>query len=80
MAIAKGGDPWDLSNLASLCASCHSKKTNREDNGAFNAPRDRRVDPDTGRPLDAGHWWNTGEKCPSTESLGTVRSPKLILT
>ena len=79
-AIAKGGDPWAWDNLQSLCVSCHSRKTNAEDGGAFNAPRDRRVDPDTGRPLDAGHWWNTDEKSLSTESQGPVRSHKLILT
>jgi len=30
VAIARGGEVWDLSNLQGLCASCHSKKTRRE--------------------------------------------------
>ncbi|MCB2190420.1 MAG: HNH endonuclease [Deltaproteobacteria bacterium] len=76
VAIAKGGDPYDWDNLQSLCASCHSRKTNREDNGAFNAPRDRRVDPQTGRPLDVDHWWNTGKESLATESVPPVDGPK----
>lgn len=38
IAIAKGGDRLSLKNLQSLCASCHSKKTARED-GSFGRPR-----------------------------------------
>lgn len=30
-ALEAGGDKWDESNLRALCASCHSKKTYRED-------------------------------------------------
>jgi 5-methylcytosine-specific restriction endonuclease McrA len=28
--IEDGGDPWSLDNTQSLCASCHSSKTNAE--------------------------------------------------
>lgn len=30
LAIEDGGDPWALTNLQALCASCHATKTNRE--------------------------------------------------
>lgn len=79
VAIAKGGDPWAWENLQSLCSSCHSRKTNREDGGAFNPPRDRRVDPETGKPLDTGHWWNESKKSLRAESTRPVRGPFLIL-
>ena len=28
--IDKGGDPWESSNLQTLCRDCHIKKTRRE--------------------------------------------------
>jgi 5-methylcytosine-specific restriction protein A len=31
--IKAGGKKWSLDNLQSLCASCHSKKTVREEGG-----------------------------------------------
>ncbi len=48
--IRQGGAVWSISNLQPLCASCHSRKTNKSP--------DKRVDPDTGKPLDSSHWWN----------------------
>ena len=60
--VAKGGGVWDLDNLQSLCASCHSRKTNLEDGGCFNPPTDRRVDAATGWPLDGTHWWNNKQE------------------
>lgn len=61
-AIKDGGAVWDRNNLQSLCSSCHSRKTCREDGGGWAPVRDRRVDPATGRPLDPRHWWNDGNK------------------
>jgi hypothetical protein len=60
-AINDGGDPWEMDNLASCCASCHSRKTARED-GAFGAPK-RKGPPmgacdESGKPLNPKHWWN----------------------
>lgn len=79
--IARGGSPWDWDNLQSLCASCHSKKTNAEDGGAFNPPKDRRVDPETGKPMDPGHWWQAdaraSKKSLKAEAQGPARVPKL---
>ena len=74
--LSQGGAPFSPGNLQPLCRACHNAKINREEGGAFNPPRDRRVDPQTGKPLDADHWWNAGEKLLSTESQGPVRSPK----
>ena len=28
--LHKGGDPWELANLQSLCGTCHVEKTRRE--------------------------------------------------
>lgn len=28
--ISDGGDPWNHANLQPLCATCHSRKTNKE--------------------------------------------------
>jgi 5-methylcytosine-specific restriction protein A len=33
--ISAGGEAYDRANLQSLCASCHSKKTTRQDGGGF---------------------------------------------
>jgi len=54
--IEEGGEPFAWSNLQSLAHAHHSRKT-RQDNGA----RVKGVDPETGRPLDPRHYWNTQE-------------------
>ena len=61
VAIHDGGEPLDLDNLQSLCASCHSRKTASRDRGFGNKPGKERIpgcDPKTGKPLDPRHWWN----------------------
>jgi len=30
LALSEGGAPFDLSNLESLCGSCHGRETRRE--------------------------------------------------
>jgi 5-methylcytosine-specific restriction protein A len=52
--ITEGGDPWAWANLQSLSASCHSRKTRRDQGWATRVG----ADPDTGEPLDPGHWWH----------------------
>ena len=58
--IQKGGEVWDMTNLASCCGPCHSRKTAREDKlGA--AARKQRPNGGcdaNGRPLDPDHWWS----------------------
>lgn len=60
--VSKGGAPFPpLTGLTSMCATCHSRKTAQEDRlGAASTKRrrGRGVDPETGKPLDGGHWWN----------------------
>lgn len=60
-AIKDGGDPWAWENLASACATCHSRKTAIMDGGFGHARRNRvpvkGCDVD-GLPLDCEHWWN----------------------
>jgi 5-methylcytosine-specific restriction protein A len=48
-AIADGGDPWDMKNLASCCQSCHSQKTSH---GEF-LPGCQ----ENGLPRDINHEW-----------------------
>lgn len=59
--IKDGGAPFDLKNLASACASCHSRKTIYLDGGA-GRPRGNRVPVKgcdaSGNPRDPEHWWN----------------------
>jgi hypothetical protein len=60
VAIAAGGDPFpDLDGLMSMCASCHSTKTNARDNAhAFGSDRWRAAFKGCGldgRPIDADH-------------------------
>lgn len=56
--ISKGGEPFDLANLASSCQRCHSRKTMHVDVlGKAYVPKPG-VDPATGLPLDGNHWWN----------------------
>lgn len=59
--IKAGGDPWHWDNLASACASCHSRKTVHEDGGFNRKPGGsvpiKGCDAD-GRPLAPDHWWN----------------------
>ncbi|GGB70648.1 HNH endonuclease signature motif containing protein [Glycocaulis alkaliphilus] len=58
IAIAKGGEAFPpLEGLAALCASCHSRKTNAEDNPhAFGFGPAKGCDP-SGAPLDDTHPW-----------------------
>lgn len=76
--IKRGGSPWDPGNLQPLCASCHSRKTNAQDGGCFNPPRDKRVDPATGRPLDPGHWWNEKSSQPERADRRAHPSSELV--
>lgn len=56
--IEAGGDPWAWDNLKSCCASCHSRKTAKQD-GAFGRKRKGGYGCDEqGRPLDPAHDWN----------------------
>lgn len=51
--LKEGGDPWDPSNLRSLCAPCHSVKTNADKTGGLVRGCDVQ-----GRPMDPRHHWN----------------------
>lgn len=62
VAISAGGDPYpDLDGLMSMCASCHSTKTNAKDNPHAFGKRWKAAfkgcDLD-GRPIDPDHPWN----------------------
>lgn len=50
--IADGGEAWDMDNLRSLCASCHSRVTAAAKTGR--ALTGCGVD---GLPLDRNHYW-----------------------
>ena len=51
--VSKGGPAFPaLDGLASLCTSCHSRKT-AEDEGRAR----RAIDPKTGRPIGSSSWW-----------------------
>lgn len=50
--ISEGGDPFDFNNFASLCASCHSKKTAIDKGGKQKAAFDLNGNPANG----TGHW------------------------
>jgi 5-methylcytosine-specific restriction endonuclease McrA len=56
--IADGGDPWAWDQLVSTCGPCHSRKTRYLDVLGKDRVPVKGVDPETGRPLDPGHWWN----------------------
>ncbi|TVM16690.1 HNH endonuclease [Oceanidesulfovibrio indonesiensis] len=56
-AINAGGEPFDMGNLQSLCASCHSVKTNSDMHGKPLKGCDV-----NGNPLDAGHWWSSKDR------------------
>lgn len=51
--IARGGAPYDWSNLQSLCHCCHTNKTNAENGRKVNLGCDV-----NGMPLDQAHEWN----------------------
>lgn len=53
--IADGGAPFNRANLQPLCASCHSRHKQRQDNGGLLSGCDV-----TGWPLDPLHPWNLG--------------------
>jgi len=59
VSIHKGGHPLDMTNLQSLCHSCHSRKTmeldvmKRERMAAKGCTAD-------GMPRDKQHWWGNG--------------------
>lgn len=57
-AIEKGGDPWDESNLQSLCHSHHSQKTRQVDQLGRKTVSTtiKGVDPETGIPFEG--WWS----------------------
>lgn len=57
-AIKQGGCPWDMDNLQSLCASCHTRKTVVVDIGGAERLPVKGIDPMTGKPLDPQHWFN----------------------
>jgi hypothetical protein len=68
VAIARGGEAFDLENLASLCASCHSRKTASMDGAFGNARKERmrvRGCDVNGMPLDPEHPWNRGAAPPN---------------
>lgn len=54
--INKGGDPWEWSNLASACHSCHSQKTYHVDTKGKDSVPVKGCDSD-GWPLDPAHHW-----------------------
>lgn len=56
---SRGGTD-DPGNLQLLCASCHSKKTVRQDGGFGNKPSNRPAPAcdAAGSPRDPAHWWN----------------------
>ncbi|MFZ1746704.1 MAG: HNH endonuclease signature motif containing protein [Nitrospirales bacterium] len=57
LAIRNGGDPWEWTNLQSLCHSCHSRKTlHIEVHGQSRVPV--KGGDVNGRPLDPQHTWN----------------------
>ena len=63
--IAEGGAPFDMTNLQSLCATHHSRKTILRDGGfgrkKSNRPLIRGCDA-AGQPIDPEHPWNRGTK------------------
>ena len=64
-AVSGPDDPnfWNADDHQSLCRSCHSAKTAREDGGMGNAKGKGRVAADCGLdgvPVDAGHHWRDG--------------------
>jgi len=62
-AISDGGEPFDLSNLRSLCVSCHSRKTVYKDGGFGKGRQEYKIRAkgcDTnGLPIDPNHPWNS---------------------
>ena len=58
-AISAGGNAWEWANLASACASCHSRKTRHIDQLGRDKVPERGVDAATGLPLDPEHWWHS---------------------
>lgn len=77
VAIAKGGAPFpELSGLQALCASCHSRKTNAEDNPhAFGFGPAKGCDLN-GDPLDDNHPWGASdhENGPGVRPAAIIRS------
>lgn len=59
VSMESGGHPTDPNNLQSLCHSCHSRKTAREDSGFGNSKSTKPMKGcDTnGLPLDDKHPW-----------------------
>ncbi len=55
--IADCGDPWAMDNLASCCASCHSKKTFHVDMRGKEGVPMRGCDAN-GMPIDPEHEWS----------------------
>ena len=53
---------WSRSNWQPLCASCHGRKTARQDGGFGNEVTEewtpRGACNEDGRPIDNRHWWN----------------------
>ena len=57
--IKDGGEPFDFSNVRSLCHEDHSRVTRAAQYGREVVIKGCDVN---GMPLDPGHWWNSGEK------------------
>ena len=62
VSIEDGGAAFDMNNLASLCHSCHSRKTARENRGFGNerSKRPMKGCDANGLPLDPSHPWHRG--------------------
>ena len=59
--LSQGGHPLDSSNLQSLCASCHSRKTAERDGGFGNSNGRVKGCATNGMPLDPSHPWFRNE-------------------
>ena len=69
LPLADGGDPFEASNLASLCAACHSRKTAAERSGGT-LPEERGACIH-GWPRGPAHPWNAnGKGCPQCGTGG----------
>lgn len=63
LSIERGGEPFSLANLQSLCKTCHSRKTAGDDGKCVRHGCDT-----TGTPMDPAHFW--GRKALTPGSRG----------